>query len=203
MRVDSAPVRVLGIDPGLTRMGYGVVQESAGKLGALACGTLRTPPGEASAIRLSNLRSQLKVVLLEWQPEVVAVERLFFSANASSAVPAIQASGIALLAAAEAGLEVHEYTPLQVKQAVVGNGVATKEQVQFMVNRLLSGLTDPDSADAADALAVAITHLSSRRLNNVYRKAVRREGSAGHRRWGPAGQPLEVSGGSRGGTPRL
>lgn len=184
MRVDSAPIRVLGIDPGLTRMGFGVVQEERGKMTALACGTLRTSPTQSSALRLISLRSQLKVVMLQWRPEVVAVERLFFSANVSSAIPAIQASGIALLSAAEAGTEVHEYTPLQVKQAVVGNGVATKHQVQFMVNKLISGMV-PDSADAADALAVAITHLSSRKLLNAHSKA------------------LEVSGGSRGGTPRL
>lgn len=171
MKVDSAPIRVLGIDPGLTRMGYGVVQEAGGKMTALACGTLRTSVAEPSALRLISIRSQLKVVMHAWRPEVVAVERLFFSANVISAIPAIQASGIALLSAAEAGTEVHEYTPLQVKQAVVGNGVATKEQVQFMVSKLLSGM-DPDSADAADALAVAITHLSSRKLNNAYSKAL-------------------------------
>ena len=164
MRVDNGPLRVMGIDPGLTRMGFGVVEEAGGRLRPLACGTLRTSPGQTTSDRLLTLHDQLSALMREWRPDVVAAERLFFSANASSAVPAIQASGIGLLAAAESGTEVHEYTPLQVKMAVVGNGVATKKQVQFMVDKLLGGPQMPDSADAADALAVAITHLSSRRI---------------------------------------
>ena len=164
MRVDNLPLRVLGIDPGLTRMGFGVVEETGGKLRPLACGTLRTSTGQTTSARLRSLYDQLTAVMREWSPQVVATERLFFSANAISAVPAIQASGVGLLLAAQSGTEVHEYTPLQVKMAVVGNGVATKKQVQFMVDRLLGGPQTPDSADAADALAVAITHLSSRRI---------------------------------------
>lgn len=164
MRVDNRPLRVLGIDPGLTRMGYGVVQETREGLEALSSGTLTTPPTQTTSARLMMLFEQLRLVLEEWGPEVVACERLFFAANAASAVPAMQASGIALLLAAQSGLEVHEYTPLQVKQAVVGNGNASKKQVQYMVERLVSGVSRPDSADAADALGVAITHLSSRRI---------------------------------------
>jgi len=155
---------VLGIDPGLTRMGYGVVQESRGRLEALACGTLTTSPTQETSTRLMMLFEQLRLVLTEWRPDFVACERLFFAANALSAVPAVQASGVALLLAAQSGLQVTEYTPLQVKQAVVGNGTATKKQVQYMVERLVGGFPQPDSADAAVALGVAITHLSSRRL---------------------------------------
>lgn len=164
MRVENGPLRVLGIDPGLTRMGYGVVQERRGRLEALTCGTLRTSPTQDTSTRLMMLFEQLRLVLAEWRPEVVACERIFFAANVASAVPAVQASGIALLLSAQNGLEVREYTPLQVKQAVVGNGTASKRQVQYMVDQLLGGFTAADSADAADALAVAITHLSSRRL---------------------------------------
>ncbi|HVL50149.1 MAG TPA: crossover junction endodeoxyribonuclease RuvC [Actinomycetota bacterium] len=164
MKVDNGPLRVLGIDPGLTRMGYGLVQERRGRLEALTCGTLTTSPTQVTSTRLMMLFEQLRLVLEEWRPDVVACERLFFSANAASAVPAVQASGIALLLAAQSGLVVTEYTPLQVKQAVVGNGNATKKQVQYMVGRLLGGLLQPDTADAADALGVAITHLSSRRI---------------------------------------
>lgn len=185
MRVDNGPLKVMGIDPGLTRMGFGVVEETGGKLRPLACGTLRTSPGQTTSARLMSLYEQLRAVVHQWRPQVIAAERLFFSANASSAVPAIQASGIGLLLAAQSGTEVHEYTPLQVKMAVVGNGVATKKQVQYMVDRLLGGAQTPDSADAGDALAVAITHLSSRRLNSIKTRA------------------LEVSGGSRGVSPRL
>lgn len=164
MRVDNGPLRVLGIDPGLTRMGYGVVQETGGTLKAVTCGTFTTSRAQPTATRLMMLFEQLRLVLGDWEPEVVACERLFFSANAASAVPAMQASGIAMLLAAQSGLQVHEYTPLQVKQAVVGNGNATKKQVQYMVERLVGGFPQPDSADAADALGVAITHLSSRRM---------------------------------------
>ena len=164
MRPQNGPLRVLGIDPGLTRMGYGVVQESGGAAEALACGTLHSSPAHDTATRLLMLFEQLRLVLMEWRPDVVACERLFFSANAKSAVPAIQASGIALLLAAQAGVAVTEYTPLQVKQAVVGHGTATKHQVQYMVERLLGGFLQPDSADAADALAVALTHLSCRKV---------------------------------------
>ncbi len=167
MRVDSRPLRVLGIDPGLTRMGYAVVQETSGNLQALVCGTLVTSPMQVTSSRLMMLFEQLRLVVGEWRPDVVSCERLFFSANAASAVPAIQSSGIVLLLAAQSGLTVHEYTPLQVKLAVVGNGTATKKQVQYMVERLVRGFPQPDSADAADALGVAITHLSSRRLGEL------------------------------------
>ncbi len=185
MRVDNGPLRVMGIDPGLTRMGFGVVEETRGDLKPLACGTLRTSAGLATPARLMALYEQLSALMRQWRPDVVATERLFFSANASSAVQAIQASGVGLLLAAQSGTEVHEYTPLQVKMAVVGNGVATKKQVQYMVDRLLGGPQLPDSADAADALAVAITHLSSRRMNSIHTRT------------------LEVSRGSRGVSPRL
>lgn len=164
MRVENGLLRVMGIDPGLTRMGFGVVEEAAGKLRPLACGTLRTSPGHPTPARLMGLYEQLRAVMNQWGPHVIAAERLFFSANASSAVQAIQASGIGLLLAAQSGTEIHEYTPLQVKMAVVGNGVATKKQVQYMVDRILGGAQEADSADAADALAIAITHLSSRRI---------------------------------------
>lgn len=160
-------IRVLGIDPGLTRMGYAVVDEVSGRPSAAACGTVRTPASEDSAVRLMTISDRLSAVLEEWRPEVVAVERLFFSANASSAVGAIQASGVALAVTARHGVEVCEYTPLQVKQAVVGNGVATKKQVQYMVERLLGGNAGWDSPDAADAVAVALTHLACRKLSAI------------------------------------
>lgn len=167
----GGPIRVLGIDPGLTRMGYAVVDEVAGRPTAPACGTVRTPASEDPATRLTTIFNRLSAVAEEWEPDVVAVERLFFSANAASAVGAIQASGVALVAAARCGLPVCEYTPLQVKQAVVGNGVATKKQVQFMVERLLGGKAGWDSPDAADALAVGLTHLACRKLASLAQPA--------------------------------
>lgn len=148
-------------------MGYAVVDETAGKPAAAVCGTLRTPASEDSALRLMTIFDRLTALLDEWRPDVVAIERLFFSANASSAVGAIQSSGVALAASARHGLDVCEYTPLQVKQAMVGNGVATKKQVQFMVERLLGGNAGWDSPDAADAVAVGLTHLACRKLSGI------------------------------------
>jgi crossover junction endodeoxyribonuclease RuvC len=156
-------MRVLGVDPGLTRAGYAVVEEAGGKLRAVEHGTIRAE-GDVVAEQLAALRSRLAAVIVERLPDSLAVERLFVTRNQRTAMRVGQASGIALLVAAEAGLPVVEYGPLQVKQAVVGTGSATKEQVTFMVRRIL-GLTErPDSADAADALALAICHLHSYKL---------------------------------------
>lgn len=167
MKVNREPLRVLGIDPGLTRMGVGVVEECAGQLWALDSGTLKSSPREETAERLKVLFEALRELLDHWQPHAVATERLFFKLNAQTAVPAMQASGVALLAAALAGVQVHEYTPAEVKQAVVGYGDATKNQIRFMVERILGPEAVPDSPDAADGLAVAITHLSARRLAHL------------------------------------
>lgn len=158
-------IRILGIDPGLTRLGFAVLEERRGRVRALTCGTVRTHATTATALRLREIGDRLDGIFEQWGPRAVAVERLFFAANASSAVGAIQASGVALAVAARYCLQVHEYTPLQVKQAVVGNGVATKKQVQFMVERLLGGRAEWDSPDAADALAVGLTHLASRKMS--------------------------------------
>jgi crossover junction endodeoxyribonuclease RuvC len=164
MKVNREPLRVMGIDPGLTRMGVGVIEECGGRLWALDSGTLKTSPREETADRLKVLFESLSDLLREWQPQAVATERLFFKLNAQTAVPAMQASGVALLSAALAGVQVYEYTPAEVKQAVVGYGDASKNQIRFMVERILGPEAVPDSPDAADGLAVAITHLSSRRM---------------------------------------
>jgi len=156
-------MRVLGIDPGLTRAGYAIVEEAGGKLRAVEHGTIRAE-GEVVAQQLAALRSRLAAVIAERVPDSVAVERLFVTRNQTTAIRVGQASGIALLVAAEAGLPVVEYGPLQVKQAVVGTGSATKEQVTFMVQRILGLTQRPDTADAADALALAICHLHSYKM---------------------------------------
>ncbi len=156
-------MRVLGVDPGLTRAGFAVVEESGGRLRALDHGTIRAQ-GDEVPTQLAALRTRLAAVVAEHRPDAVAVERLFVTRNQRTAIRVGQASGIALLVAAEAGLPVTEYGPLQVKQAVVGTGGATKDQVSFMVRRLL-GLTErPETADAADALALAICYLHSYKL---------------------------------------
>jgi len=156
-------VRVIGVDPGLTRAGYGVVEESAGRLRSVVHGTIRAA-GETIAEQLASLRAALAAVVAASAPDAMAVERLFVTRNQRTATRVGQASGIVLLVAAEARIPVVEYGPLQVKQAVVGNGAATKEQVSFMVRHLLALEAKPDTADAADALGLAICHLHSYRL---------------------------------------
>lgn len=158
---------VLGIDPGMTRMGFGVVEARGAKLICLACGTIKTSPEWASADRLMHLFEELTRLSQELKPDHMAIERVFLNVNKQSAVGSMQASGVALLAAARSKTPVHEYSPAQVKQSVVGTGTATKEQVQFMVGRLLEGAPAPDTADAADALAVAITHLNHRSILRI------------------------------------
>jgi len=152
------PVFVLGIDPGLTRCGYGGVVREAGSLRAVAAGVLTTLAGDPLPARLAELQQGLRSLFAELRPDAVAVERLFFQVNARTAMSVGQASGLALAEAAATGCEVAEYTPNAVKQAVAGWGAAPKEQVTRMVTSLL-GLTEPPRpADAADALALALCH---------------------------------------------
>ena len=157
-------MRVLGIDPGLTRAGWGIVEETAGRLRSIDHGTIRAA-GEDVPAQLATLRTRLAEIIERTCPDEMAVERLFVTRNQRTAIRVGQASGVILLSAAEAGLPVVEYGPLQVKQAVVGVGNATKDQVTFMVRRLLGLAEKPDTADAADALALAICHLHSYRLS--------------------------------------
>jgi crossover junction endodeoxyribonuclease RuvC len=151
-------VFVLGIDPGLTRCGYGAVVREGGTLRAVAAGVVRTDVGADVAARLADLQAGIRALLLELAPDAVAVERLFFQANVRTAMSVGQASGVVLAEAAAAGCAVVQYTPNEVKSAVTGSGSAGKEQVQRMVQALL-GLTEtPKPPDAADALALALCH---------------------------------------------
>lgn len=157
-------MRVFGIDPGTATTGYGVVEEVEGDLRMLAFGVIRTPADQPLSIRLQSIYRALRKLATEWRPTATAVEELFFSRNVRTAMSVGQARGVALLAMADAGLDVAEYTPLVIKQAVTGYGNADKAQMQEMV-RLLLGLAEvPRPDDAADALAVAICHLHSARL---------------------------------------
>lgn len=153
-------MRVLGIDPGTAITGYGVVEGTAGTLNALAFGVIRTSAAQSLPQRLQAIYRQLRALLAEWQPASAAVEELFFNANVRTAMSVGQARGVALLALADAGLEIAEYTPTQVKQALTGYGDADKVQVQAMVRLLLRLQQPPVPDDAADALAVAICHLN-------------------------------------------
>jgi crossover junction endodeoxyribonuclease RuvC len=153
-------VFVLGIDPGLSRCGYGaVVREQAG-LRAVAAGVITTPTSDPLPDRLAALARELRALVAEFTPDVVAVERVLFQANARTAMGVGQASGLALVAAAERGCEVVQYSPNEVKLAVVGYGDATKAQMQRMVQSLLGLVERPRPPDAADALALAICHLT-------------------------------------------
>ena len=149
--------RILGIDPGLRLTGFGVLERhGAGRLAYVASGVIRVPDGELPA-RLAVIFAQLREVIAEYAPDAAAVEKVFVNVNPHSTLLLGQARGAAICAAATAGLPVAEYTALQVKQAVVGYGRATKDQVQAMVVRLL-GLPGTPSKDAADALACAACH---------------------------------------------
>ncbi|MGH2826706.1 MAG: crossover junction endodeoxyribonuclease RuvC [Actinomycetota bacterium] len=153
-------MRVLGIDPGVATMGYAVVERSGSKLAPVVFGVVRTPPDQPQARRLVMLRGALEVIVSDHRPDVAAVERLFFTTNAKTAMAVGQASGIALATAAEAGLDVSDYTPNEVKQSVCGYGGASKAQVQAMVAALLGLAEPPRPPDAADACALAICHLN-------------------------------------------
>ena len=149
---------ILGLDPGSAITGYGLISADHGKYEMLDYGALRTEPGPSDAERLVLLYDELRALLKEKQPDCVAIEQLFFNKNATTAVPVGQARGVLLLACAQAGLPISEYTPLQVKQALTGYGRADKSQIQYMVTRLLKLASVPKPDDAADALAIAITH---------------------------------------------
>lgn len=150
---------VLGVDPGLSRCGYGLVQQSGGTR-AVAIGVLRTDPALPTPERLAELQGDLRALLAEHRPAVVAIERVLFSVNVRTAIPVAQAAGIAMAEAVAAGCEVVEYSPNQVKLAVAGVGGATKDQMERMVQTLLGIARPLRPVDAADAVAVALCHLA-------------------------------------------
>lgn len=153
-------MRVLGIDCGTECTGYGVVELApSGKLSCLSCGAIKLSPREPLPLRLRQIHQRLQELMLEHRPEQVAIEDVFYALNVKSALKLGQVRGVAMVAAAAAGLEVAEYAPLSIKSAVVGYGKADKHQVALMVARLLRLPELPEPADASDALAIAICHL--------------------------------------------
>lgn len=156
---------VLGVDPGLTRCGYGCVGRVAGREVVRSAGLVTTPPEAPPGERLAELRRELAAVVRECEPDVVAVERVLFQSNARTAMAVGQASGVALLVAAESGVPVVEYSANEVKLAVAGYGAATKAQVQSMVAVLCHLSTPPRPPDVADALALALCHLAASRTS--------------------------------------
>ncbi len=153
-------MRVLGIDCGGEYTGYGIVEmRASGQLVCLTCGAIKLSPRESLARRLSRIYDDLGRLIAEHHPDEVAIEGIFYALNVKSALKLGQVRGVAMLAAATAGLEVAEYSPLTIKSSVVGYGRAEKQQVQHMVTRLLGLEIPPEPMDASDALAIAICHL--------------------------------------------
>ena len=161
-------MRVLGIDPGSRRTGWGVVQLEGTRLRHIGAGTITVPEKLALSKRLRRIHEALEHVIAEHGPEAVAVEEIFYAKYANAAIKLGHARGVALLAAEQASLEVHEYPPAIVKRTVVGRGAADKSQVGRLVMALL-GLKEAPEEDAADALAVAITHIQASRSKAVGR----------------------------------
>ena len=153
----NGAIRILGLDPGLARMGWGVIAVSGSRLVHVAHGVIVTRTAEGLGVRLMTLHGALASVIAEQQPVVIAVEQAFVAKDPSAALKIGHARAVALLAAAQAGLEIAEYAPNHIKKSVVGVGHAQKEQVQAMVKRLLPACR-VEQADAADALAAAIAH---------------------------------------------
>ncbi len=155
---------VLGIDPGLTRTGYGIIEASGSAETAIAAGVIRTRPDRPVGERFVELARDLRSVVDEYRPSAAAIEQVFVNNNRHTAISVARASGIVLLILSEYGLETAEYTPSAVKMALTGSGVADKQQMQRVVAMRLGLPAAPKPADAADALAVALCHLQHRTL---------------------------------------
>jgi crossover junction endodeoxyribonuclease RuvC len=150
-------MRIIGVDPGTATTGFGIIDYDRGQYRFVDAGVITTPAGQDMPERLITLHEELTQVIAETKPEHACVELLYFSTNVTTAISVGQASGVILLALAEAGLRIAEFTPMQIKQAVTGYGGAKKPQMQEMVRTLLRLPTIPKPDDAADALAMAIT----------------------------------------------
>ncbi|WP_028987110.1 crossover junction endodeoxyribonuclease RuvC [Thermicanus aegyptius] len=151
-------MRILGIDPGLALVGYGVIEVRDGRLRPVQFGKLETSKELSVPSRLEKIYRGMKEILQEYKPDEAAVEKLYFNTNTTTAIAVAEARGVILLASEEDHIPVYEYTPLQVKQTVVGYGQAEKRQVQMMIRVLLGLKEDPKPDDVADALGIAITH---------------------------------------------
>lgn len=159
---------ILGIDPGTATTGFGLIAEDQGGNAAfLRCGVITTPAGMPMPQRLLQIYRDISALIAAANPEAMAIEELFFSRNVTSALAVGQARGVVLLAATQAGVPIFEYKPIEVKQALVGYGRATKQQMQEMVRLMLGLDAVPRPDDAADAVAIAICHLHSARLRNL------------------------------------
>lgn len=154
-------MRIMGIDPGIATIGFGVVDSEKGKLSLINYGVITTPAHTSLSSRLDHIFDDMQEICSKFRPDIVAFEKLFFNTNLTTGISVAHGRGVLLLAAYRAGMPIYEYTPLQVKKAVVGYGKADKNQVIDMVQRLLKMKCAPKPDDAADALAVAICHARS------------------------------------------
>ena len=167
-------MRIFGIDPGADRTGYGCVETDGSRHRIVVCGAISAPGKATFPEKLLNIHTRLAALLIECRPDCVAIENVFHAINARTALKLGHARGVAMLAAVEAGMQVSEYTPAEIKRAVTGYGRAEKPQVQQMVKMLLGLPQVPSPHDAADALAVAICHAHSGTVRSVRLQADRR-----------------------------
>ncbi len=151
-------MRILGIDPGTGILGFGIIDIVKGQPVLVDGGVIRTPVHEDDSVRLLTIYDELTEIISQTKPDMLSVEKLFFARNVTTAMTVAQARGVVLLCGMQAGLSIHEYTPMQIKQAITGYGKADKKQMQEMVRVILQLKEVPKPDDAADALAAAITH---------------------------------------------
>lgn len=159
---------IIGIDPGYAIVGIGVVEYKGNKFRTLEYGAITTPAGMPTVERLKKIYTEMNSLLIKYNPDAIAIEELFFNSNQKTAINVAQARGVLLVCCANANIPIYEYTPLQVKQAVTGYGRAEKNQIQQMVKMMLGLNIIPKPDDAADALAIAICHAHSSKINNIF-----------------------------------
>ncbi|HEY8443644.1 MAG TPA: crossover junction endodeoxyribonuclease RuvC [Clostridia bacterium] len=158
---------IMGFDPGIATLGYGVIQkDNLGQVKPLDFGVITTPKDMTMSQRLCAIYDSINALIQKYNPDAIAIEELFFNTNSKTAIQVAQARGIIILCSAKGCKRLYEYTPLQIKQAMTGNGRAEKHQIQFMVRMMLGLKTVPKPDDAADALAVALTHAQTNDLTN-------------------------------------
>ena len=160
-------MRILGLDPGTASTGYGIIDSIDGRLSAVTYGVIKTPAGESASTRLQTIYNELNNLITRYQPDSAGIEELFFGRNVTTAISVGQARGVLLLALANANIPIGEYSPPKIKDTVAGHGKAGKAQVQLMVRNLLDLEETPRPDDAADGLAVAITHYQYQRYASL------------------------------------
>lgn len=159
---------ILGIDPGLAIVGYGVINTQKGNSSVVDYGVINTPKEDSVPVRLEKIYNGMMSLVEKYNPDCIAIEELFFNTNTTTGINVAQARGVILLVCQQKKLKMYEYTPLQIKQALTGYGKAEKKQIQFMVARLLQLKAVPKPDDAADGLAVALTHAQTARLGGLF-----------------------------------